>query len=130
MGFERRGDDGSIDPANLKFIDKLKIIGAAPGMNHNHLAGKRKNKEESGEEEYDDADQSMRKRRRMRKKRRDFFQTFSDAESVNESRASSYGTSGEDLTSDSEVGMKHFKIFVKKYLSRPSFRMMDTSLIL
>ena len=103
MGFERRGDEGCIQSDNLKYIDKLKIIGAAPGMRIGHGRRKRRVNEDSDEEEFDDADQSIRKRRRMRKKRRDFFQTFSDAESVNESRASSYGTSGEELTSDSEV---------------------------
>lgn len=107
MGFERRGDEGCIQSANLKFIDKLKITGAAPGMRVHDGRRKRRVNEDSDEEVFDDADQSMRKRRRMRKKRRDFFQTFSDAESVNESRASSYGTSGEELTSDSEVRQKY-----------------------
>ena len=101
MGFERKGEEGCIEPVNLKYIDKLKIIGAAPGMTSNH-GPKRRKIEASDEEEFDEADQSIRKRRRMRKKRRDFFKTFSDAESVNESRTSSYGTSGEQ-TSDSEV---------------------------
>ena len=110
MGFERRGEEGCIQPENLKFIDKLKIVGAAPGMQPRHFA-KRKNVEASDEEEFDDDDQSIRKRRRMRKKRRDFFQTFSDAESLNESRASSHGTSGEELTSDSEVKRQNTFIF-------------------
>ena len=100
MGFERKGEEGCIETVNLKYIDKLKIIGAAPGMRSSH--GKRRKIESPGEEEFDEADQSIRKRRRMRKKRRDFFQTFSDAESLNESRTSSYGTSGGG-TSDSEV---------------------------
>ena len=54
--------------------------------------------QESEEEEFDENDQSIRKRRRMRKKRRDFFQTFSDPESVNNSN-----TSGDEVTSDSEA---------------------------
>ena len=103
MGFERPGEEGCVDPMNLKARDKLRIIGAAPGMRKE--LKKRRSQSTSEEEEFDEEDNSLRKRRKLRKKRRDFFKTVSDAESDMEGGSKSGAASSTDATSGDESGL-------------------------
>ena len=106
MGFERPGEEGCVDPMNLKARDKLRIIGAAPGMRADvKNACKRRSQSTSEEEEFDEEDNSLRKRRKLRKKRRDFFKTVSDAESDTEGGSRSGAASSTDATSRDESGL-------------------------
>ena len=106
MGFERPGEEGCVDPMNLKARDKLRIIGAAPGMRADvKNACKRRSQSTSEEEEFDEEDNSLRKRRKLRKKRRDFFKTVSDAESDTEGGSRSGAGSSTDATSGDESGL-------------------------
>jgi len=101
MAFERTGEEGCVDPSNLKFRDKLALIGAAPGLVPGFGKPRKGQEVSSSEEEDEDQEFSLRKRRRMKKKRRSYFQRMSGAESapddafnVSPSEASSPGTSG------------------------------------
>ena len=103
MGFEKPGEEGCLHPTNLKRRDRVTIIGAAPGFATTVRLGFKKIKpNQTEEEDLDDEDglseSSLRSRRRLKKKRRDFFKTFSDAEST----AESSNFSSSDI-SDSEV---------------------------
>ena len=42
MAFEKRGEEGTQDPINLKIRDKLDIIGAAPGFNTRAVRARKK----------------------------------------------------------------------------------------
>jgi len=104
MAFERTGEEGCVDPANLRFHDKLSLIGAAPGFAPRRFATRKKDKgSSSSEDENEDQEYSLRKARRLKKKRRNYFQRMSDVESVpdnasnanvSQTEASSPGTSG------------------------------------
>ena len=103
MGFEKPGEEGCLHPTNLKRRDKVPIIGAAPGFAATSTLGfKRRKSNQTEEEDLDDEDGlselSLKSRRKLKKKRRDFFKTFSDAEST----AESSNFSSSDI-SDSEV---------------------------
>ena len=108
MGFENPGEEGCLHPINLKRRDKIAIIGAAPGFANSACAGIKKKKPNQTEDEEDEDDglseASLKSRRKLKKKRRDFFKTFSDAESGAES---SIVSSSE--VSESEVNIYFFK---------------------
>ena len=103
MGFEKFGEEGCLNPCNLKRRDRVAIIGAAPGFAYKRTLGVKRMKANQAEEEDTDDDDglsesSLKSRRKLKKKRRDFFKTFSDAEST----AESSNVSSSDIT-DSEV---------------------------
>ena len=103
MGFEKFGEEGCLNPGNLKKRDRVAIIGAAPGFAVNTQGfGMKRMKPNQTEDDTEDEDSlsqsSLKIRRKLKKKRRDFFKTFSDAESVSEIS----NVSSSDI-SDSEV---------------------------
>ena len=130
MAFERTGEEGCVDPSNLKFRDKLALIGAAPGLVPGFGKPRKGQEVSSSEEEDEDQEFSLRKRRRMKKKRRSYFQRMSGAESapddafnVSPSEASSPGTSGFPTSSSgvcSKILSEIYKIY--KACLLPSLR--------
>ena len=107
LGFEKKGEEGLIDPENLRFREQWNLIGGPPGlysaMNISCAKKRRLTPDIKASEEEFGENESMEEKKARRKKRRHFFNSFSqgDSASVNDEKSSYAPSVSGDMTSES-----------------------------
>jgi len=109
LGFEKKGEEGRIDPENLRFREQWNLIGGPPGLysakNISCAKKRRLTPDVKAIEEEFGENESIEEKKARRKKRRHFFNSFShgDSASGNDGQSSYAPSVSGDMTSESET---------------------------